>query len=77
MAELIASISFTEFRKLKAHQLRRLKSAEITFNGEHLFTFINPTTDYVKLQAESLAQLGNTVGKETLEQILEETHASV
>ena len=72
MGDLISEISITEFRKLKVPELTRLKSCEITSDGEYLFTFINPTTPYIRVQAEYLAQLGNTVGKETLEQILEE-----
>lgn len=77
MATLIAEMKITEFKKLKVHQLKRLKSCEVYADGEYLFTFVNPTTDYIKLQAENLAQMGNTVGKETLEEILKETHATV
>lgn len=77
MAELIPSYSITEFRKLKVHELRRLKSCEVTSDGEYLFTFVNPTTDYIRRQAEYLAELGNSVGKEDLEKILEDSRASV
>lgn len=77
MAELIPSYSITEFKKLKVPELRRLKSCEVTSDGEYLFTFINPTTDYIRVQAEYNAQLSNSMGLETLEEILEETHASV
>ncbi len=78
MSELIPNISFTEFKKLKPEQLRRLKSCEVTYNGEYMFTFVNPQTDYIRLSVDSLAQIGNTVGdKETLEQILEESFAQV
>ena len=76
MSELIPSISLTEFRKLKAHQLRMLKSAEITFNGEYLFTFVNgqvESSGYLRTQTEYACQVSNAVGGKTLEQILEET----
>ena len=69
MADIIPSYSISEFRKLRVDQVRRLKSAEITSDGEYLFTFVNPTTDYIKLQAENLGQLSNSIGKEPLEQL--------
>ena len=62
-------IKFEVFNNLTAHQLRRLKSCVVTLDGEYLFTFINPNTDYIKLKAENLALLSNTVGGETLEEI--------
>ena len=74
MAELIASISFTEFKKLKAEQLRRLKSYEITFNGEYWFTFVNGNigeSGYLRTQVEYLAQTTNAVGGESLEEVME------
>lgn len=70
MSQLIPSYSITEFKKLKAHEIARLKSCEITSDGEYLFTFINPTTEYIRIQAEYQGQLSNSVGKETLEEIL-------
>lgn len=77
MAELIPSYTITEFRKLKAREMKRLKSCEIISDGEHLFTFINPTTEYIRVQAEYMAQLSNSLGLETLEEILGEVVASV
>ena len=80
MSELIPNITFTEFKKLKADQLKRLKSAEITFNGEYLFTFVNGKTEpsgYLRTQTEYNCQTANAVGGETLEQILEENLAKV
>lgn len=74
MGELLSSINFTEFSKLKAGQLKRLKSYEITFNGSYLFTFVNGETEpsgYLKTQTEYNAQSANAVGGETLEQVLE------
>jgi len=80
MSELIPSIPITEFRKLKTHELRRLKSCEITSDGEYLFTFVNGMLEpsgYLRTQTEFNAQLANSVAGETLEQILEETLAPV
>ena len=73
MAELIPSISFTECRKLKPDQLKRLKSCEVTFNGEYVFTFVNGMTEpsgYLRTQTEFSSQLANAVGGETLEEIV-------
>jgi hypothetical protein len=75
VADFIPSIPLSEFKKLKANQIGRLKSSEITSDGEYLFTFINPTTAYIKVRAEYLGQTGNTVGKETLEEILSDVTA--
>ena len=80
MAELIPSINFAGFHKLKADQLRRMKSAEITFNGEYLFTFVNGMLEpsgYLRTQSEYNCQLANSVGGETLEQILGEVIADI
>ena len=80
MAELIPSISFTEFRKLKAEQLRRLKSAEITFNGEYLFTFVNGMLEpsgYLRTQTEYNCQTANAIGGKSLEEVWEKEIAAV
>lgn len=77
MATLIPEISLTEFRKLKAEQLRRLKSCEVTSDGEYLFTFLNPNSEYIRAQAEYKAQLSNSVGGEDLVDILSKEPVSV
>ena len=80
MSELIPNITFTEFKKLKPGQLRRLNSAEITFDGEYLFTFVNGKLEpsgYLRTQTEYNSQTGNAVGGLTLEQIQEEALAKV
>lgn len=69
MSELIPSYSITEFKKLKAHELKQLKCCEVTSDGEYLFTFINPNTDYIKCQAENMGQLSNSVGGKALEEL--------
>lgn len=38
--------------------------------GEYLFTFTNPQTDYIRQEADFKGQLSNAVGGETLEEIL-------
>ena len=75
MAEFIPSYNFTEFKKLRPEQLRRLKSCEITFYGEYLFTFVNGSTEpsgFLRKQTEYNCQTANAVGGETFEQILED-----
>jgi hypothetical protein len=75
MADLIPTITFTEFKKLKPDQLRRLKCCEVTFNTEYLFTFVNGNIEqsgYLKVQTEYNSQTANAVGGETLEDILED-----
>lgn len=75
MSELIPTITFTEFKKLKAEQLQRMKSCEVTFEGRYLFTFVNGNTEetgFLKTQSEYACQTANAVGGKTLEQILEE-----
>lgn len=71
MAELIPTYTISEFKKLKVSELKRLKSCEITSDGVYLFTFVNPQTDYIRIQTEYTCQMGNTVGGENLEDILE------
>lgn len=69
MSGLIPTIPISAFKRLKVFELKRLKSCEVESDGEYLFTFINPTTSYIRGHTEQLAQLGNSVGLETLEQI--------
>ena len=74
MNEFLPEISFTEFHKLKPDQLRQLKNAEITFNGEYLFSFVNGRTEpsgYLRKRTENDGAAANAIGGETLEQILE------
>ena len=75
MAELIPTMTVEQFQELSPDQLKRLKSCEVEFDGEYLFTFINPQTDYIRRHVEYLAQSGNDVGGEDLEKILVEVEA--
>ena len=70
MATLIPEITISEFKKLKVEQLKRLKSCEVTSDGVYLFTFVNPQTDFIRVQTEYKAQLSNSVGGEDLNSIL-------
>lgn len=70
MATLIPEISITDFRKLKAHEMKRLKSCEVMSDGLYLFTFVNPQTDYIRGHVENLCQLGNCLSGKSLEDIL-------
>ena len=70
MATMIPTITITELKKLKAHELKRLKTCEVYADGEYLFTFVNAQTDYIRLEAENLGVLGNPMKGETLEEIL-------
>jgi hypothetical protein len=75
MAELIPEVSWSEFRKLKVWQLKRMKCCEVTADGEYLFTFVNGNIEksgYLKTQAEYNCQTANAVGGESLDKILEE-----
>ena len=77
MATLIPEITITDFRKLKAHELAELMSCEVISDGEYLFTFINPNTDYIRIQSEYMAQLSNSVGGKPLNEVLNKQEVSV
>ena len=57
---IIPEVSITEFKKLKVHELKELKCCEVLSDGEYLFTFVNPATDYIRLTVQNLGQLSNT-----------------
>lgn len=48
-----------------------LKFARI-LEGEYLFTFTNPRTDFIRANADFKGQLSNSVGGETIEEILKQ-----
>jgi hypothetical protein len=89
MSTLIPTVSLTKFRnaikKLKADQLRQLKSMEIMADGEILFYLIVPPinggmtiTDHIRTKAEYLGVQGNAVGgKEMAEFLSEAENATV
>jgi hypothetical protein len=66
---LIPEISLSEFKKLKASEIKDLKSVIVTSDGDYLFAAIIPPlnggisiTDNIRTQAEYLGARGNTVG---------------
>jgi hypothetical protein len=66
---LIASMSLSDFKKLKAPEIKEMQSIEIVSDGEYLFTAIIPPyaggltiKETIKTQAEFLGQRGNSVG---------------
>ena len=69
MATLIPQISISDFKKLKVPEIKQLKSCEVYSDGEYLFTFVNPQTDYIRVQTEYTAQLGNALSGKTIEEI--------
>ena len=77
MAELIPSISITEFKKLKVHELKELKSCEVISDGQYLFTFINAQTDYIRVQSEYMAEISNTIGGRELDEVIGVAYAVV
>ena len=77
MATLITQITISEFKKLKVPDLKRLKCAEITADGEYLFTFTNPRTLYIRKSTENLGMLSNQVGGEFLEDITQKEEVAV
>uniref|UniRef100_A0A6M3IIA8 Uncharacterized protein n=1 Tax=viral metagenome TaxID=1070528 RepID=A0A6M3IIA8_9ZZZZ len=70
MSTLVPQMSITEFRKLKVPQLRQLKCYEIYADGEYLFTFINPSTTFIRVQTEYIGQSSNAVSGKILEEVL-------
>ena len=70
MSTLIPQISISEFKKLKVPELKRLKCCEVYADGEYLFTYIRPNTDYIRVQSEYMGELSNGLKGETLEEIL-------
>ena len=71
MSELIPTITLTEFRKLikNVDKLKQVKSCEVTFDGEYLFSFVNPQTNYIRVQVEYLAQTGNAIGGKEIKEL--------
>jgi hypothetical protein len=77
MATLIPEYNLSDFKKLKAGQIRRLKSCELVADGEYVCTVIIPQSDYIRMQAEYKSQLSNSVGGEDLADILNKEPVTV
>lgn len=67
---MIPEITITDFKKLKVHELKRLKTCEVFADGEYLFTFVNAQTGFIREQAKELGVLGNPLRGESIEEIL-------
>jgi len=81
---LIPEVSITDFRKLKARKIKKLKSCNVMADGEVLFIAIIPPenggisiTDNIRTQGEYLGMRGNTVGGKTIEELKEAADALV
>jgi len=64
---MLPEITFTEFKKLTAHEIKELKSFVVTFNGYYWFTVVIPQTPYVKEGVMELCILSNAVGGKEVE----------
>ena len=77
MSTLIPSLTITDFRKLKAVEIKAMKSVEILSDGEVLFYAIIPPqnggmsiTDTIRTEAEYLSARGNSVGGQDPQELL-------
>ena len=69
---LIPSMPISEFKRLKAGEIKEMQSVEVTSDGEVLFTAIIPPVnagmtmvDTIRTEAEYLGVRGNSVGGKT------------
>lgn len=69
MATLIPTVKLSDFKKLNAAQIRKLKSCELYADDEYVCTITVPTTDYVRVQTEYNGELSNSVGGKTLDEV--------
>ena len=80
MADLIPNLTWTEFKKLKPEQLKRMKSCEVFYDYEYLFTFVNGNAEpsgFLRAQSEFKCQTSNAISGQTLEEILGEVECPV
>ena len=67
MSTLIPEIKLKDFQGLSATEFKRLQCCEVTDeDGDYLFTFICPATDFIRVRSEYNGQLSNSVGGEPL-----------
>jgi hypothetical protein len=67
--DLVPQVNLSDFKKMKAIDIKEMKSVEVISDGETLFFAIIPpanggasVTDNIKTQATYLGVLSNTVG---------------
>ncbi len=73
MATLIPEVELSDFNSLKATGIKRLQCCEIYEDGEYLFTFIRPGTDFIRARAEDSGMLSNSVAGEIPEVVIRQT----
>jgi hypothetical protein len=59
---MIQEVSFTQFKQMKARDIKESKSFAVTGDGIFLFFVVVPQTDYIRHAVEELMILGNSVG---------------
>ena len=78
MSDLIPEINFTDFVKIvKDGRIGELKSCEVKFNCDYIFTAMIPhgdvfASDYIKTQAEYLGVKANISGGQSPEELIKE-----
>jgi len=82
MSDLIPVMTITEFRNLKASEIKEMKAVEVLSDGGHLFTAIIPhgdyvARDYIRTQAEYLSVKANISGGVNPEELKEKVDALV
>jgi len=80
MSDIIPNMTISEFKLLKAHQIKELKAVEVYSDGSYLFTAIIPhgdifAGDYIKIQAERLGLKANISGGVDPKKVKEEVVA--
>lgn len=75
MATLMPEVEWDDLNKLKAPDIKRLQCCEIYSDDEYLFSFIRPSTDYIRAKAENDGQLSNTVSGEIPEDVIRQATA--
>ena len=65
----IPSYRLSDIKRLNTDQLKQLKCCEIISDGEYIGTLLIPATDYIKLTAENMGQLSNSVHGKSLEEV--------
>jgi hypothetical protein len=75
-SSLIPTYTLSDIKHLKATQIEKLKSCELTIDGEYLCTLIIPPKnggmtilDSCKTRAEQVAVSANSVGGKTLQEV--------
>ena len=75
-SNVIPTYTLSEIKHLKARQIEKMKSCELTRDGEYLCTLIIPPknggssiVEHMKAEAEHTAMMGNSVGGKDLKEV--------